>query len=275
MSIELPSDIAAHSDRNPPPSNRQFLKLLTVVVGMLLAISLALPRVVDVIVWGMPTGLEQQLGQVMAPAYEAMAKPSPTQTALQQLLDRLVAELPEKHRQGRNYKLLYVNDATINAGAVPGDRILVFRGLLKQATSENELAMVLGHELGHFAHRDHLRGLGQQLLLQLSVSWLFGDVGALQSIATSGVVALNQAQFSQRQERQADEMGLTLLQRLYGHVAGATDFFDRLKQQEPSTVDWLLSHPAPSKRVETLRQLIHERGYNIQAITPLQLPLKQ
>ncbi len=217
---------------------------------------------VDVLVWNLPLGIEQQLGNVMAPAYDRMGTNAPSQVALQKLLDRLVAELPSPQRE-RQYKLIYIDNETVNAGAVPGDRVLVFRGLVAQSESENELMMVLGHELGHFANRDHLRGLGQQLLLQLTLGWLMGDVGSLQTIATSGVVALNEAQFSQQQERQADELGLTLLQKRYGHAAGATDFFDRMSQQNESKTDWLDSHPAPARRVETLRDLIRQRGYQV------------
>jgi predicted Zn-dependent protease len=264
MPIELPPDIAAPSDRNPPPQNSQFFKLVTLVISLILVLSLALPRVVDLLVWNMPLGLEQQLGNVMGPAYDAMGTDSPSQIALQKLLDRLVAELPSPQRD-RKYKLIYVDNETVNAAAIPGDRVLVFRGLVAQAESENELTMVLGHELGHFANRDHLRGLGQQLLLQLTLGWFMGDVGSLQTIATSGVVALNEAQFSQQQERQADELGLTLLHGLYGHGAGATDFFDRMSRQDNSTVDWLDSHPAPARRVERLRDLIQQRGYPLKS----------
>jgi predicted Zn-dependent protease len=268
MPIELPPGIAAPSDRNPPPSNGQLFKLVTLVISLILVVSLALPRVVDMLVWNLPLGIEQQLGNVMAPAYDAMGTNSPSQVALQELLDRLVAELPSPQRD-RKYKLIYIDDDTVNAAAVPGDRVLIFRGLVDQSESENELTMVMGHELGHFANRDHLRGLGQQLLLQLTLGWLMGDVGSLQTIATSGVVALNEAQFSQHQETQADEVGLTLLQGLYGHAAGAIDFFDRMGQKNQSTVDWLDSHPAPARRVETLRDLIQKRGYPLKPKTSL------
>ncbi|MEP0779976.1 M48 family metalloprotease [Microcoleus sp. ZQ-A2] len=44
--------------------------------------------------------------------------------------------------------------------ALPGDAIVIYADLVQQAKSQNELMMVLGHELGHFAHRDHWRGLG-------------------------------------------------------------------------------------------------------------------
>ena len=50
---------------------------------------------------------------------------------------------------------------------------VIYQGLLAQAESENELMMVLGHELGHFANRDHLRGLGRALLVQIAIAAFF------------------------------------------------------------------------------------------------------
>jgi hypothetical protein len=55
---------------------------------------------------------------------------------------------------------------------------------MKQVESENELAFVLGHELGHFRNRDHLKSLGRDLALALLIATLsqgssVGDLAAL------------------------------------------------------------------------------------------------
>jgi predicted Zn-dependent protease len=213
--------------------------------------------------------VEQQLGAVVVPVYERQAKPSPTQDTLNQLLDRLETQLPPEQSQNRNYRVLYVPDSTVNALALPGDAILIYAGLLEQAKSENELMMVLGHELGHFAHRDHLRGLGRALVVQIAIATFLGDAGALQSAAASGVTAVSRSQFSQSQEREADEFGLMLLQKTYGQVAGATDFFARMSQQKGADFAFLSTHPAPGKRVKELERLIKERNYPVKERSPL------
>jgi predicted Zn-dependent protease len=161
----------------------------------------------------------------------------------------------------------------VNALALPGDAIVLYAGLVERAQSENELMMVLGHELGHFAHRDHLRGLGRGLLVQIAIAYFFGDVGSLQSLAVSGVAALSRSQFSQSQEREADEFGLTLLQKTYGQVAGATDFFARMSQQKGADLAFLSTHPAPGKRVKEIERLIKERNYLVKERSPLPKPL--
>ena len=261
MPIELPPGTAAYSDKTPPPNNGQMLTLLALfLVGVGLAIGIAF-WLAGALVWFIPASVEQQLGRVIVPTYEAQATPSAAQDTLNQLLDRLETNLSAKQTARRDYQVLYIPDKTVNALAIPGDRIIIYQGLLAEVQSENELMMVLGHELGHFANRDHLRGLSRRVLVRLSLSALLGDFGALGSVATQGIATLTDAQFSQRQEQQADQVGLTLLNQAYGHVAGATDFFERLSQLENSEFAILASHPPSQKRVRTLERLIEQQGY--------------
>jgi len=129
--------------------------------------------------------------------------------------------------------------------------------------------MVLGHELGHFAHRDHLRSLGRSVLMQIAIAYFLGDTGWIHSTAASAIAAISNAQYSQSQETQADEVGLTLLQKTYGHVAGATDFFARLSQKQELNLDFLATHPAPGRRVKELQESIKQRSYQVGEKSPL------
>ena len=272
MPIQLPPGTAAYSDQ-PPPSNRQLLVLL----GLLgLAIGLTIGAVFWLwgqLVWLVPTSVEQQLGRVIVPVYEAQAYPSAAQTSLNRLLNRLEAQLPSEQAD-RDYQALYIPDQTVNALAIPGDRIVIYQGLLEQVESENELMMVLGHELGHFANRDHLRGLGRRLLLRLVLSGLLGDLGSLGSVAGTGVEALSNARFSQAQEYAADRVGLALLVQTYNHAGGATDFFERLTQSTQYRWAILSTHPPSQRRVRRLRQQIERAGYGLKPTTPLPRALK-
>lgn len=258
-----------YSSRNKPPSNRQLLILLGIFAGFTLVIIWLISWIASSIVWLIPYSVEQQLGSVIVPVYDRLAPPSPAQSTLNQLLDRLEAQLPPQQRQNRDYQVLYIPEDTVNALALPGDRIIIYAGLVEQAQSENELMMVLGHELGHFTNRDHLRSLGRAVIVQIAIAYFVGDVGWIQSSAASSIAALSSTQYSQSQESQADEVGLTLLQQTYGHVAGATDFFARMSQKQALDIDFLASHPAPGKRVKELRQLIKECNYKVEQKLPL------
>ena len=262
MSIELPEGTAAYSNSAPPPNNRQLLTVFGLfLVGLIGSIALAL-WLASSLVWLIPTSVERQLGRVIVPIYEAQAEPSAAQTALNQLLDRLEAQLPPEQKEERDYQVFYVPEDTVNALAIPGDRIIIYRGLLAEVESENELMMILGHELGHFANRDHLRGLTRQVMVRLVLAAALGDAGAAGAIATNSASAITSAQFSQSQEKQADEIGLTLLEQTYGHAAGATDFFSRLiKKDLPAGLAILSSHPPSKARVDNIERAIKKENY--------------
>lgn len=259
------------SSRNAPTSNRQLLIILTIFLAIMVGLIWLLVFLVDSLVWVIPVSLEQQLGKIMTPAYEQIAKPSPAQDTLNQMLDRLESKLSKEQSEGRNYRVLYVPQSTVNALAIPGDTVVIFSGLVAQAKSENELMMVLGHELGHFAHRDHLRSLGRSLIFQVVLAYLLGDLNSLQS----AISTVSTAQFSQHQESQADEFGLSLLQATYNHVAGATDFFEHINEQQSDIFTaFLASHPNPSNRIAKLKDLIEKRHYKIGEKSPLPSTLK-
>lgn len=259
------------SSRNAPVSNRQLLILFAIFLSFILGLIWLVLLLVDQLVLLIPVSIEQQLGKLVAPAYEQISQPSPAQTTLNQLLDRLETNLKKEQQTERDYQVLYVQQPTVNALAIPGDRIVLFSGLIAQTTSENELMMVLGHELGHFAHRDHLRILGRSLLLQIVLTNFFGDFNSLRSV----ISAISNAQFSQGQERQADEFGLELLQATYNHVAGATDFFERMGEKQNTDVTaFLRTHPHPLDRVAHLKKIIQQKHYPIQAKNPLPESLK-
>ena len=190
--------------RNPPPSNRQLLIVLGMFVGFILGVICLVAWLVDSLVWLIPPSVEQQLGALVVPVYEQRSVPTPAQVTLNQLLNRLEANLPPQQKD-RDYQVLYIPESKVNALAIPGDRIIIYSGLIKQMGSENELMMILGHELGHFANRDHLRSLGRELLLQVAIASFIGDGGWVLSSAAAGVAALSKAQYSQLQERQADD----------------------------------------------------------------------
>ncbi|MCS6813848.1 MAG: M48 family metallopeptidase [Cyanobacteria bacterium] len=268
MPIELPPGTAAHSeDSSPDTSNRQLLVIGGLFLAFVVGLIWLFVTLITNLVLLLPPSVEQQLGAVMVPAFEQQAKSSPTQDTLNQLLDSLEQHLPADKR--RDYRVLYIPQDVVNAIAIPGDRVIIYKGLLAEAGSENEVMMVLGHELGHFVNRDHLRGIGRGLAIQLLLAVFLGDAGAIQNVAISGVARISQARFSQAQELKADEVGLTLLAQHYGQVAGATDFFERISRLPGANIAFLSTHPAPRKRVAELRRLIRQRGYAMGTKVPL------
>ncbi len=182
--------------------------------------------------------------------------------ALQDLTRRLAAHWPDCPYQFRTG--VFPSDDP-NAMALPGGLILVSTALLKGIESENELAAVLGHEIGHFQQRDHLRLFGRGVVLQVLMAVTLGQGGGL----TLGdyVSSLTLNSFGREQEIQADSFGLSLVQAEYGHVNGSWRFFDRLGAED-TRIDrlatYLATHPASADRSERLRRLAVEKGWSLE-----------
>jgi predicted Zn-dependent protease len=257
------------SSKNESESNTQILIIGGIFLGTGIIVFLLFNLLVNSLVNFIPPSVEQKLGAVIAPVYEKQAVDSPQQKTLNQLLDRLETSLPSQQKQDNQYQVLYIPEDTVNAIAIPGNKVIIYQGLLKEVGSENELMMILGHELGHFAHRDHLRGLGNTLVLRMTIAYFLGDASIFKSIIATSIKAISQAQYSQKQEQQADEFGLMLLNKTYHQVAGATDFFTGLSTKSKSDLDFLASHPAPVKRIATIEKLIQQNNYNVGSLTPL------
>lgn len=257
------------SSKNAPPNNRQILIVIGLFTTTTVLIFYLLGLLINNLIWLVPPALEQKLGGVIVPIYEKQSQPSAIQDTLNQLLDRLEDNLPQEQKQQSNYQVLYLPQSTVNALAIPGDTIIIYQGLLKQVESENELMMILGHELGHFAHRDHLRNLGNAMLLRFAIAYFVGDFGVFQTAIATSVQAVANAQYSQSQETQADRFGLDLLNKTYGHVRGATIFFERMNQQDRQNISFLSTHPAPAKRVKVLQKTIKQEHYKLGKLTPL------
>ncbi|MCG8369655.1 MAG: M48 family metallopeptidase [Proteobacteria bacterium] len=179
-------------------------------------------------------------------------------TGTQRLVDRLAFHWADSPYEFR----VEIDDSSVsNAMAFPGGLIVVTRGLLDQVESENELAFVLGHELGHYRNRDHLRALGRGIVLSL---FFTATTGADVSNLGITVADLALRSFSRKQETAADEFGLELVYTQYGHVDEAWRLFERWDDGDDSLTDiltYLSTHPQPGDRIEELEALADRRAW--------------
>lgn len=219
----------------------------------------------DLVVARVPYSVEDWLGQHALTRFK-VSRNDYMQTLLNTLLDELPADSPLVNQK---FSVFITTDPAINAVALPGGHIIVFSGLLKNIQSENELVMVLGHELGHFAHRDHLRGLGRGLGITVAAVLLFGRDSATSEIVSNSLLSF-QGKYSRDQESSADSYGLSVLTNHYGHAGGATDFFNRLAAKETGkNFYFLASHPHPLDRIERLEEEIDKSGFTYGTPSPL------
>ncbi len=194
---------------------------------------------------------------------------------INQLGNRLVtAAAGATTDQRRTFEFFLLEDDSINAFALPGGVIGSHTGLLVAAESESELAGVLGHEIAHVTQRHIARGAAEQKnaalmsIATLALAVLAARAGGSNSgQATEAALASGQALQIQAQldytrefEREADRVGITILQRAGFDVHGMANFFERLlrlnRHNDGKTPGYLRTHPLTTERISDMQNRI-------------------
>jgi beta-barrel assembly-enhancing protease len=194
---------------------------------------------------------------------------------INQLGNRLVtAAAGATTDQRRTFEFFLLEDDSINAFALPGGVIGAHTGLMIAAESESELAGVLGHEVAHVTQRHIARGSAEQKNASLlSIATLALAVLAARSGGTNsgqateaalmgGQALAIQAQldYTREFEREADRVGITILQRAGFDVHGMANFFDRLlklnRHNDGKTPGYLRTHPLTTERISDMQNRI-------------------
>ncbi len=193
-----------------------------------------------------------QLAQLFEAQYGVVRDPLLTEW-LQPIASATADRSPRKDLR---YSCAVLDSDQVNAFSLPGGYIFVTRGLLERAASDDEVAAVLAHEVGHSAERHAVKGFGVSLALAAAASQLSAEESRLvQALAatTAYLLVLHQ---SRRYENQADQLGL-----LYSYEAGydpegLVQFLQSLKSasEHPGWVERLLrTHPPTPNRIARAR----------------------
>jgi len=166
------------------------------------------------------------------------------------------------HRPHLNWTFTVLDSPVINAFAVPGGYVYVTRGLLAHMNNEAELAMVIGHEIGHVTARHSARQYSKQLLLTGGLilgSVLSEDFADYAPLAGVGLQLLF-LKYSRDHERQSDDLGVE-----YAYAAGYNpdefdDFFRVLNRMETTAgggglPGFLSTHPMTENRIQDVTTL--------------------
>ena len=148
------------------------------------------------------------------------------------------------------------DDSTLNAFCAPGGYIYIYTGILKYLDAEDQLAGVLGHEMGHADLRHSTRQLTKMYGVQTIISLIAGDRELVKQV-TSSLIGLS---FSRTHEKEADECSVRYLcPTHYNSDAGAL-FFEKISKEGGASPPEILStHPDPGNRVEAYRT--HKQTY--------------
>jgi predicted Zn-dependent protease len=156
-----------------------------------------------------------------------------------------------------------VDDASVNAFALPGGFIYVTRGLMTSINDEAELATVVGHEIGHVTNRHSVQQISKAQLAQLGLgigSILSSDIARFGQLASAGLSILF-LKYSRDAENQADQAGFRYaLQQGYDvrEMAKVMETLDRISQTSDGgkLPEWLATHPNPGNRIKHIEKML-------------------
>ncbi len=161
-------------------------------------------------------------------------------------------------RQQIPYSFRILETDMVNALAGPWGHIYVTEGLLDFADSDEQIAGVVGHEIGHVVNRDIMKSFKKNILFGVGVSVIDRKSDTAGTIAGIGIGLLS-LRYSRKAEYAADDSGRMLSYRTGFNPMSEVDFFQRLmdekERRSPSYIEIMLSsHPPTQRRIDRQMQ---------------------
>ena len=221
-----------------------------------------------------PTGRKQlvlfsngQMSQMGATAYDSMKKEQKVNSDKKvNAYVSCISNALLKHLPGdlahQNWEVTVFKDDSPNAFALPGAKIGVHTGMLKVASTQGQLAAVVGHEIGHVWANHGNERMSQQSIAQMGmqiVTVLAGEPSAEKQMALSALGVATQGtvlKFSRDQEKEADVMGLEMMAKAGFDPQQAVALWEKMAQQSGAkrVPEFMSTHPSEETRIRKLKQ---------------------
>lgn len=191
-------------------------------------------------------------------------------------IERYVAGVTDRLRRVSErpdlpFRVTILNSPSINAFSLPGGYVYVTRGLLALANDEAEVAAVIAHEMAHITQRHAIAREEQAVSAAIATQVISDVVDDPQASEAAFVLSQGQlAQFSRRQELQADEIGIATLARAGYDPQAAVSFLTSLERQtslharllnrayDSGRVDLFATHPSTPERIAAARRDVEQ-----------------
>lgn len=164
---------------------------------------------------------------------------------------------------------------TVNAFVMPGNKVGVFRGITELTENDDQLASVMGHELGHVAGKHSAERMSVAMGAQLAM--VAGQIAVAQSeslrkygneISALGGIAMQFGvllPYSRKHELESDRLGVDYMHKAGYKVAEAPRLWELMAKQSQGKrpPEFMSTHPDPTRRAEELRRYINAKGYDL------------
>lgn len=184
-----------------------------------------------------------------------------------QRLDRIGKKVERvSDRQDFAYHFYLIDSPEVNAFTIPGGHIYFYTGLLNKLTSDDQVAAVLAHEIGHVAAKHTIKkfqasmgyGVVRNVALRI-LSIKAPGIESIASIGSDGLMKLAMSSYGRQDEHEADALGIKYLY-LSGYDLNAMiQVFHVLEASDKSQVPLIFrTHPYPKDRIKSVMQDIED-----------------
>ena len=181
-----------------------------------------------------------------------------TDSCLRVIKDRLLTALGHTEY---NYTFLLIENKEVNAYTLPGGYIVIYSGLIEMTDSPEELAAVIGHEMGHVEKRHIISRLMKNLGISVLLS---GDTFVLGEIGKTAASTV----FDRKQEKEADQFSLKLLDKAHIEPRMLAVFFRKINEDHDAftnNAEFLMSHPDLDSRIRMALEYKPEDNFKKEA----------
>ncbi len=246
------------------------LSCAVLLIAAIVLLVLSKDRLVSVIADNVPVTWEIQAGDTLFAqviANKRIIKDPALLAQLQQLTDPLVNGIDDKR-----YPLRFhiVEDATLNAFALPGGNAVIHTGLLLAADTPEEVAGVLAHEIAHITRRHSIHRIISSAGLYLVVSYFIGDISGILGVLADNSAFLLERKFTRDFESDADDVAWGYLVRSRIDPRDMITFFRKMQAEEQK-----LSKTSPVSGVENALSVLSTHPATTERIAALETKLKK
>lgn len=241
---------------------KSWLTVMSIIIGICLGGYLLVEATVNASIDHLPIAVDKQLGESAFKHFLKKYKFINDDKQLNRI--RGIAEkLSAASSMPYKFDVYLAKSKEVNAFALPGGKIIVFSGLIKDAKSDDEIAGVLGHEIGHLKKRHSLRDLLHSVSLLQFCKFVFGDNHEDVQELMNLMLKIEGLKYNRDQESEADEIGINLAKKAGYDPNGLIHFFQRIQDEESNSPPaFILSHPLPKNRVVALKKKLADLEAN-------------
>ncbi|MCG6857196.1 MAG: M48 family metallopeptidase [Salaquimonas sp.] len=188
------------------------------------------------------------------------------QARVHRLFDELVeTSKGEAGLKGANLRVLLRDGGVVgaNALALPGGTVIVTDQLVKLAKSDDEIAGVIAHEIGHVAGRHSLKQVYRVLGIGFMIGVIGGDASQIVDDFVTQASALQTLAYTRAFEAEADAHSVRLMMKDGRDPTAFVDLLDRMAKKHPGAkkTGWLSTHPGTEDRRDAVEKLAKELGW--------------